>query len=214
MPSESLSRNLTYTDGSGVSSRYPWLNSCDDSVVWHRGQYGRDLVPLVEHVVFPELLQAPPHRLDVGAVIGAIRMVEVEPETETLAHLAPLVDVLVHRCLAARVELRDAELLDLLLAADLQRTLDLELDRESVGVPTGLSSHGEPGHLLVACEDVLVRARKDVVQTGEPVGGGRSLRRRRTAARRDAWPGCARRHGCAARVRGSRAPPRESPRAR
>jgi len=68
----------------------------------------------------------------------------VEPETEALAHLAPLVDVLVHRCSAARVELRDAELLDLLLAADLQGTLDLELDRESMGVPTGLSSTEKP----------------------------------------------------------------------
>ena len=83
-------------------------------------------------------------------------MVEVEPEAETLAHLAPLIDVLVHRRAAARVELRDAVLLDLLLAADLQRSLDLELDRESMGIPSGLSSHREPGHLLVASEHILV----------------------------------------------------------
>ena len=116
-------------------------------------------------------------------------MVEVEPEAQTLAHLAPLVDVLVHRRLAARVELRDAVLLDLLLAADLQRALDLELDRESVGVPPGLSSHRESGHLLVAREDVLVRPGEDVVETGQPVGGGRSLVenvRRRVATHRQA----------------------------
>ncbi len=102
-------------------------------------------------------------------------MVEVEPEAETFTHLTPLVDVLVHRRLAARIELGDAELLDLLLAADLQRTLNLELDRETMSVPSGLSRHGEPGHLLVASEDVLVRAGEDVVKTGEPIGGGRSF---------------------------------------
>ena len=135
----------------------------------------RDLVALVEHLVVPELFQAPPHRLDVCAVVRAIRMVEIEPEAEALAHLAPLVDVLVHRRLAARVELRDAVFLDLFLAADLQRALHLELDREPVGVPTGLSRHGETGHLLVAREDVLVRAGEDVMQTRQPVGSGRSL---------------------------------------
>ena len=102
-------------------------------------------------------------------------MIEVEPEAETFAHLAPLVDVLVHRRLAARVELGDAVLLDLLLAADLQGALDLELDGESVRVPSGLARHRESGHLLVAREDVLVRAGEDVVQAGQPVGRRRSL---------------------------------------
>ena len=102
-------------------------------------------------------------------------MVEVEPEPETLAHLPPLVDVLVHRCLATRVELGDPVFLDLLLAADLQRALDLELDRETVRVPARLARHREAGHLLVPREHVLVRAGEHVVQPGQAVGRRRSL---------------------------------------
>src|ERR1017187_5925451 len=116
-------------------------------------------------------------------------MIEVEPEAEPLTHLAPLVDVLVHRRLATRVELGDPVLLDLLLAADLQSPLDLELDREPMGVPSGLPSDREPGHLRVAREDVPVGAGEDVVESGKPVGGRGSLVehvRRRVATHREA----------------------------
>ena len=102
-------------------------------------------------------------------------MVEVEPEAEALSHLAPLVDVPVGRLLAQRVEPIDAILLDLLLPADLQRALDLELDREPVRIPARLALHREPGHLLVARENILVRARDHMVETGQTVRGGRSL---------------------------------------
>ena len=79
--------------------------------------------------------------------------------------------------------------LDLLLAADLQRALDLELDRQTVRVPAGLARHGEPGHLLVAGEHVLVGTGEDVVQPGQTVGGRRPFVehvRRRVAAHREA----------------------------
>src|SRR5205807_8948806 len=101
-------------------------------------------------------------------------MVEVEPEAKALGHLAPLVDVPVRRLLAQRVEPIDAILLDLLLPADLQRALDLELDREPVRIPARLALHREPGHLLVARENIPVRATDHMGETGQTVRGARA----------------------------------------
>src|SRR5919107_1421433 len=54
---------------------------------------GADLVALVEEVLFVQALQGPPDALDVGVVEGPVGVVHVYPETEALAHRAPLLDV-------------------------------------------------------------------------------------------------------------------------
>src|SRR6185436_8985801 len=69
------------------------------------------------------------------------------------------------------IELGDAQLLDLLLAADAELLLHLDLDRQAVRVPTGLAQHVEPLLRAMPGEQVLDRARKHVMDTGLAVRG-------------------------------------------
>src|SRR6185436_3003800 len=92
------------------------------------------------------------------------------------------------RLAAARVELGDAEALDVVLVMEAELLLDLELDGQAVAVPAGLSRDEVPLHGLVAREDVFEHAREHVVRARAPVRGRRPLvedERRRALAPAD-----------------------------
>ncbi len=137
---------------------------------------GHHLDVLVEQPFVPEALQVPPHRLDVLGGERPIGVVDVDPVADALGQRLPVVHVVAHRLAAQPGELGHADpLLDLALVGDPQLLLDLDLDRQAVGVPTGLARHGEAAHGAVPTEQVLVHPGPDVVQPGPPVGGGRAL---------------------------------------
>ena len=136
---------------------------------------GDDLVALVEAIALPVLLQRPPDRLDVVGLHGHVGVVEVDPVPDPLDHPVPVVDVGEHRLPAAAIELGDPEGLDLLLRADPELLLDLELDREAVAVPATLARHVEAAHRLVARVDVLEHPGEDVVGARPAVCGRRAL---------------------------------------
>ncbi len=102
-------------------------------------------------------------------------MLEVEPEADALGDPVPLVLVLEHALAAAGVELGEAERLDLVLALDAEFLLHLDLDREPVRVPAPLAADLVPLHGPEAADQVLHRARENVVHAGAAVGGGRPL---------------------------------------
>ena len=103
-------------------------------------------------------------------------MVVVLPEPHALAEKPPVLDVLVDALPAELVEPLHPDLVfDLELARDVEFLLDLDLDREAVRVPAGLSLDVEALHRLVAAEQVLERAGQDVMGGRFPVGGGRTL---------------------------------------
>src|SRR5262249_30194747 len=104
-----------------------------------------------------------------------VGVVEVEPEPDSLGQAVPVLDVTEDGFAAALVELRDPERLDLLLRGDAELALDLELDRQPMAVPAGLSRPVVPGHGPEARIDVLEHPREDVVGTGPSVGGRRTL---------------------------------------
>ena len=83
--------------------------------------------------------------------------------------------MLEHRLAAVAVELRDAVALDVLLGLEAELLLDLDLDRQAVGVPAGLALDVVPGHRLVAREEVLEDAREHVVRARVAVGRRRAL---------------------------------------
>jgi hypothetical protein len=139
------------------------------------GTVGRDPESLVDQPLVPHPLQRPPHRLDVVAGQRPVRVLVVLPERHPVGHLQPRVHVLVHAGPAQLVELLDPELLDLLLAGDAERLLDLELDREPVRVPARLALDVAALHGLVAADDVLERASQHMVDAGPAVRGGRAL---------------------------------------
>jgi hypothetical protein len=77
-----------------------------------------------------DLLQGPPHRLDVRRIHRPVGVAHVDPAAHAVGHLLPQVDVPLHGLTAARVELRDAVRLDVGLALEAELLLDRELDRE------------------------------------------------------------------------------------
>ena len=96
-------------------------------------------------------------------------MLVVEPVADARAQSLPLVAILEHALAAEPVELRDAQRLDLLLAADAELLLDLDLDRKAVRVPARLALDAESFHRAMAAEQILERPRKDVMDAGSAV---------------------------------------------
>src|SRR5712692_6827885 len=80
------------------------------------------------------------------------------------------------RLAAAAVELFDADLvLNRELARDVELLLNLQLDRQAVGVPARLPLHETPLHGPVTAEEILEGAGQDVVRPRPAVGRRRAL---------------------------------------
>ncbi len=139
------------------------------------GAVGHDLVTLIQQLALMDLLQRPPHRLDVIGVQCAIGVLQVDPEADALGQTVPLLQIRPHRLPALGVEPRDPIRLDLVLAGDPQFLLHPDLHRQAVAVPAALALHLIAAHRLVARVDVLEHARQHVVRARAPVGGGGSL---------------------------------------
>ena len=127
-------------------------------------------IGLVDQVPVPELLQDPPHRLDIRVFEGDVGVLHVDPEADAVGERLPLFHVAHHVLLAGGVELGDAVLLDLRLPRNAETLLDLQLDGQAVGVPTRFAGRAEALHRLVAGHDVLEDPRQDVVDAGAGVG--------------------------------------------
>jgi hypothetical protein len=136
---------------------------------------GDDLVVLIEAPVVPHPAQGPPDRLDVVVGHRHVGVVQVDPEADALRQPVPVLDVAKDRLAAAGVELGDPEFLDLLLGADTELALDLQLDGKAVAVPAGLPRHLVSGHGLEARVDVLEHPGEDVCGVRPAVRRGRAL---------------------------------------
>ena len=135
-----------------------------------------DLVALVEQALLVDLLEGPPLGLDVVVVVGDVRVFHVRPVADALGHLLPLGLVLPDGLLALLDKRLDAVLLDLRLAVQAEHLLDLQLDRQAVGIPAGLAQHVVALHGAVARDDVLDRAGLHVADVRLAVGRGRAVK--------------------------------------
>ncbi len=135
----------------------------------------RDAVVLDEQALVEDLLERPPHRLDVVAVHRPVGVVVVGPVAHPLAHRFERVDVALDVLAALRVELGDSVGLDVGLAGEPEFLLDCEFDGQAVAVPAGYPRDVVALHRLEPRKDVLEDARLDVVGTGHAVRGGRPL---------------------------------------
>ena len=145
------------------------------------GAVGLDLPALVEQVLAPEFGQRPPHRLDVGVLVGQVGAVHVEPVADPIGHSTPLPFVGADALEAGVVEPLDAVVLDLLLAGEAKLLLDLDLDRQAVGVPTTLAGHAPPGHRAEPGVEILDYAGNDMADVRHVVGGRRTFVERKLA---------------------------------
>ena len=99
---------------------------------------------LDEQPALVDLLERPPHALDVLGVHRPVGLVGVDPVAHALGHLLELVDVAEDRLAALGVELGDAVVLDVLLAGEAELLLDGELDGQAVTVPASLAGTRKP----------------------------------------------------------------------
>ncbi len=102
-------------------------------------------------------------------------MLVVQPVGDALGQGLPIGLVLEDVLPALAVELRHAVRLDLLLAADVQRALHLDLDREAVRVPPRDARDAVPQHRLIPANEILDGAREDVMDPRPAVRRGGAL---------------------------------------
>ena len=136
---------------------------------------GRDAIVLEQEPPSVQLLERPPHALDVLRVHRPVRVVGVDPEPESLGLPLELTDVAPDGFPAQAVELGDPERLDVALALGADLLLDLELDREPVAVPPRLARDVVTRHRPEPGVDVLEGPRLRVVDRRLSVRGRRPL---------------------------------------
>ncbi len=135
----------------------------------------RDPVVLHEQALVEDLLERPPHALDVAGVHGAVGLRQVDPVAHALGQLLERVDMPLDRLAAFRVELRDAVGLDVFLAGEAKLLFDLQLDGQAMAVPARLTRDVEALHGLEPREEILEHPCLDVVGAGHTVRGRRAL---------------------------------------
>src|ERR1051325_8724613 len=107
-------------------------------------------------------------------------MLVVEPVADSFAQPLPVAAILEDALAAAPIKFGDADRFDLLLAADAELFLDLDLDRQTVRVPPRLASDAIPLHRAMTAEEILDRAGEDVMDAGAAI-------RRRRPLEEDPW---------------------------
>ncbi len=136
---------------------------------------GKDAMTAVEEPAVVQPAEKPPDRLDVLVAEGDVRMRIVEPVPDPVGQRFPVGLVGKNAAPAQRVEPLDAVLLDRLLPLQPELLFHLDFHRQSMGVPAGDARDGPPLHGAEPADEVLDRARKDVMDARPPVGGGRPL---------------------------------------
>src|SRR3954469_11361080 len=102
-------------------------------------------------------------------------MLVVQPERDPVGQALPFRLILENALPGAGIELLHTEAFNILLAAELELLLHLDLDREAVGVPPRDAGDRLTPHGVKAADEVLDRSRENVVDAGAAVGRGRAL---------------------------------------
>ncbi len=134
-----------------------------------------DGIAFVQQVFVVQLLQQPPHRLDVVVFVSDVRIVEVDPVADFAGDVVPAVFVHHHRfaALAVVIVYRDG-FTDVFLG-DAQFFLHTQFDWQTVGIPAAFALYALAFHGVVTAKNIFNGPRHHVVDAGHPVGGRRSF---------------------------------------
>ncbi len=133
------------------------------------------LIILIQESLLPDLFNNPPERLDVGRLIGNVRMIHVKPKANFLGKILPLGLILPYRFPALLVKFCDAIFLNFFFVFKTELVFHFNFDRQPMSIPPRLSLHPEPPHGFVAANYILEGTREHVVDSGPAVQGGRSF---------------------------------------
>eukprot|EP00966_Prymnesium_polylepis_P237473 5492223-Prymnesium_polylepis.2 len=153
----------------------------DGRVTWAR--VGHHLEAAVHEPLLVQLLEHPPHRLHERQVHRLVVILKVNPAADALDGLLPLLGVAHHNLAALGVVVGDAHLEHIVASLDVERLVDLKLDRQPVAVPPEAALDVVARLVSVAADDVLDGAGEDVAVVRQTRGERRAVveRERRLA---------------------------------
>ena len=112
-------------------------------------------MPLVDKALVKEFIQNPPDRFDIVVIQGDVGIFQVDEIAHAFAHFTPLFFIAEDGVLTFLIELCDAVGFDFWLAADAQLLFNLDLNRQTVGIPAGLTQYPVSLHGLIFTDRVF-----------------------------------------------------------
>ena len=134
-----------------------------------------NLVSLVKQPFLPDFVKSPPYRLDIIILISNIRVLHVSPEAYHIGEFLPHALVLPNGLTALLDKRLNAVLLNLLLAVQSQKLLNLQLYRQAVGIPASLAENLLALHGLVTRQHILDDAGQHMADVRLAVGSRRTI---------------------------------------
>ncbi len=136
---------------------------------------GNDAVPLVHQALRSQVAQQPPHGLDVLVGHGPVRRIHVDPDSRALREGFPVIDITLNGESTMFVELLDTECFNLAFGSEAEFFFDLDLDGQTVAVPTSFAWHLVSLHGAESHVEILEAAGPHMVNAGTAVSGRRAL---------------------------------------
>ena len=116
---------------------------------------GRTPQPFIEQSTVPKLLENPPTGLNKTVVQRDVGVFQVHPKTDAISQRLPFLDVAEYALAASLVKLFDTVLFNFPLGAEAQFLFDLQLHRQSVGIPATFADATIALHRSMAADDIL-----------------------------------------------------------
>ena len=134
-----------------------------------------NLVALVQQALLPDFVQCPPYRLNIIIFIGNIWMLHIRPEAYYIGEFLPHALVLPNRLTAFLDKWLNAVPLNLLFAIQAQQFLNLQLNRQTVGIPTSLAENLLPLHGLITRQHILDNTSQHMANMRLAIGSRRAI---------------------------------------
>ena len=150
---------------------------------------GHDAVVFIEESLFPNLFDCPPQRLNIGRLVGDVRVFKINPESNALCETVPFVQIFPNAFAALFVKEGNArfrrvfETLNVALSRNAELLLHFQLHWKAVRIPTGFAFYMISAHGLVARNQILKRAGSDMVNARFSVRGGRPFKKYKISSR-------------------------------
>ena len=133
------------------------------------------LKALIEELLIPDLFQSPPFGLDIFILVSYIGILHIGPEADLFGEILPHSLILPNGLLTLLNKRLQTVFFNLVLPLYPKLLFDLQLHRQAMGVPAGLSRDIVTFHSPVARYHVLYHASQDMADMGFSIGSRRPV---------------------------------------